>query len=79
MAMTSQRSVCKHLGFEYYPDIEMGTTDQSKMHILTTKWNDITKTYTKLVVLGEGFTDMPDWRWRYALFKRYKKDTLPAI
>jgi hypothetical protein len=79
LSMTSQRHVCKHVGFEYYPNIEMATSDQSEMSVLTTKWNGITKKFTKLIVLGECYDRMPGWELEYLLSKKYKGDDFPAF
>lgn len=79
LSMTSQREICEHLNFEFFPEIEMATVDQKKLQILTTKWNDITKTFTKLIILGHDYKKMPEWHFNYLFFKKYKNDHHPAV
>ncbi|PPK72649.1 hypothetical protein B0F88_10382 [Methylobacter tundripaludum] len=73
LSMTDQRHICKALGFEYIPEIKFGITDEDAMNKLTAKWRDITKEYTKLIVIGnasdEDITEL--------LYKRYIDLTIP--
>lgn len=75
LSMTTQRDICKYLSFEYYKNIEMATTDKGKMSILVTKWNDITKGFTRLIVIGKSYYKMPEWQFKMLLYKQYKKDS----
>lgn len=79
LSMTSQRDICKHLGFEYYKNIELATTDKAKMNILVTKWNDITKGFTRLIVIGKSYDKMPEWQFKMLLYKQYKNDSSPIV
>ncbi len=79
LSMTSQRDICKHLGFEYYHQIPMATHNTELMQLMQTKWSDITKTHTKLVVIGNAYENTPYGDFEIPLYKKYKKDSMPAI
>lgn len=67
MSMIDQRHICKALGFEYYSTIQLVITNDDSQKEFATKWRDITKAYTKLIVIGnasgEEITEL--------LYKRY--------
>ena len=79
LSMTSQRDICKAIGFEYYPQIKLATTDQNEMQVLTSKWSDITKGFTRLIVIGNAYDKMPEWHFNMLLYKTYKNDNRPVF
>lgn len=79
LSMTDQRQISKHIGFEFYEEIPFGTTDQGDMQQLTGKWSDITKEFTKIVVIGNCYQSMDESRFKSLLCKTYKKSTIPII
>jgi hypothetical protein len=79
LSMTDQRHICNCLGFEYYQNIQMATDNENEMQSLSSKWSDITKSHTRLVVIGMRYSNLHDWRVEMSLFKKYKKDPAPLI
>ena len=68
-----------HLGFEYYGNFKLGTTDAIEIQVVGSKWSDIVSPHTKLVVLGNNYWLMPIWEFEMALYKKYKKENQPLI
>jgi hypothetical protein len=79
LSMTCQRDICKYLGFEYFEEIPLAVHEPNLLQIISTKWTRITKTHTKLIVLGNAFDETPFIDFEYHLYKKYKSDMKPAI
>lgn len=79
LSITCQRDICKFLGFEYFKEIPLAAYESGQLQIISTKWGDITKAYTKLVIIGNAFEDAPYGEFEVLLDKKYKNDKLPAI
>lgn len=74
MSMTDQRYFSRQICFEYFDDIEFGTTDRNNLEVLTGKWPDITKAFTRLIVIG---IDMGENHINL-LGKAYKNASIPV-
>jgi hypothetical protein len=85
LSITCQREIAKNLGFEYIEDIPFGTFSPEQMQLLSNKWSDITKDFTKLIVIGQpiivslenNFIQL-DYEAENQLLKTYQKDKIPV-
>lgn len=81
LSMTCQRHIAKNLGFEYYDGIKFSSAAPKDLALFATKWTDITKSYTRLIVLGDHTCEVSDNgylalnpEYETQLYKTYKQD-----
>lgn len=85
LSITCQRELAKNLGFEYMEEIPFGTFSSEQIQFLGNKWPDITKDFTKLIVLGnpcivskeDGLIEL-NLEAENDLLKTYKRDKKPV-
>ncbi len=84
LSMGCQRHIAKNLGFEYYSGIPFAVSSEVQLQILTTKWSEIFREFTRLIVIGNRtFTGwdngipVTEPEFCGKLFRTYKKSDLP--